>query len=59
MQYLVAGRVYSDYAAARDYADLIHKISRIIVAVEVVTDDFEEQMHNLLEPVRHPPASPK
>ena len=49
MQYLVAGRVYSDYQAAREYADLIHKISRIIVAVEAVTDDFQDQMRNLLK----------
>ena len=58
MKYLVAGRVYSDYAAARDYANLIHKISRIIVAVEAVTDDFQDQMRNLIESVKHPPASP-
>ena len=59
MKYLVAGRLYTDFRKACDYANLIHKISNIIVAVEAVTDDFEEQMHNLLEPVRHPPASPK
>ena len=59
MKYLVAGRLYSDYQPAVEYANLIAKISNIIVAVEAVTDDFEKQMHNLLEPVRHPPASPK
>ena len=58
MQYLVAGRLYQDYQKARQYADLIHKISRIIVAVEAVTDDFQEQMLNLLDTVKHPPASP-
>ena len=58
MQYLVAGRLYQSYDAAREYADLIHKISRIIVAVEAVTDDFQNQMRNLIESVKHPPASP-
>ena len=58
MQYLVAGRLYQDYQKARQYADLIHKISRIIVAVEAVTDDFQEQMHTLLKTSPHPPASP-
>ena len=58
MQYLVAGRLYQDYQKALDYANLIHKISRIIVAVEAVTDDFQDQMRNLIESVKHPPASP-
>ena len=49
MQYLVAGRLYQDYQKAVDYANLIHKISRIIVAVEAVTDDFQDQMRNLLK----------
>ena len=49
MQYLVAGRLYQSYAAAREYADFIARISRIIVAVEAVTDDFQDQMRNLLK----------
>ena len=59
MKYLVAGRLYTDFRKACDYANLIHKISNIIVAVEAVTDDFEEQMHNLLDPVRHQSGRPK
>ena len=58
MKYLVAGRLYSDYASARDYANLIHKISRIIVAVEAVTDDFQDQMRNLIDTLKHPPTNP-
>ena len=40
MKYLVAGRIYSDYKAARSYADLLHRIGGLIVAVEAVSDDF-------------------
>ena len=40
MKYLVAGRIYSDYKAACEYANLIARISNIIVAVEAVSDDF-------------------
>ena len=58
MKYLVAGRLYSEYQPAVEYANLIHKISRIIVAVEAVTDDFQEQMRVLLKTSQHPPASP-
>ena len=58
MKYLVAGRVYSDYKLAIDYANFLARISRIIVAVEAVTDDFQDQMRNLIESVKHPPASP-
>lgn len=58
MQYLVAGRLYQDYQKAVDYANLIARISRIIVAVEAVSDDFEDQMRNLLDTLKHPPASP-
>ena len=58
MKYLVAGRVYSDYKPAVDYANFIARISRIIVAVEAVSDDFEDQMRSMLDPLRHPPANP-
>ena len=40
MKYLVAGRIYSDYAAARQYADLNARIANLIVAVQAVSDDF-------------------
>ena len=40
MKYLVAGRIYSDFRKACDYANLIHKISNLIVAVEAVADDY-------------------
>ena len=40
MKYLVAGRIYSDYDAACAYAALIARISNIIVAVELVPEDF-------------------
>ena len=49
MKYLVAGRIYSDYKLAIDYANFLARISRIIFAVEAVTDDFEDQMRNLLK----------
>ena len=49
MQYLVAGRLYQSYDAAREYANFLARISRIIFAVEAVTDDFEDQMRNLLK----------
>ena len=40
MKYLVAGRIYSDYKAACEYANLIARIANLIVAVEAVHDDF-------------------
>lgn len=40
MKFLVAGRIYTDYEAARQYANLIARIANIIVAVEAVADDF-------------------
>ena len=40
MKYLVARRIYSDYKAARKYANLIARIANLIVAVEAVSDDF-------------------
>ena len=58
MQYLVAGRLYQSYDAAREYANFLARISRIIFAVEAVTDDFEEQMRSMLYTLKHPPASP-
>ena len=58
MKYLVAGRIYSDYKLAIDYANFLARISRIIFAVEAVTDDFEEQMRSMLYTLKHPPASP-
>ena len=49
MKYLVAGRIYSDYKLAIDYSNFLARISRIIFAVEAVTDDFQDQMRNLLK----------
>ena len=58
MKYLVAGRLYTDYQPAVEYANLIAKISRIIVAVEAVTDDFPDGDSVPLASYI-PPASPK
>lgn len=35
-QYLVAGKIFNDLAAACEYANYIAKVSRVIVAVEEV-----------------------
>ena len=58
MKYLVAGRLYSDYQPAVEYANLIAKISNIIVAVEAVADDFPDGDSVPLASYI-PPASPK
>ena len=58
MKYLVAGRLYTDFRKACDYANLIHKISNIIVAVEAVADDFPDGDSVPLASYI-PPASPK
>ena len=40
MKYLVAGRLYTDFRKECDYANLIARISNLIVAVEAVADDY-------------------
>ena len=40
MKYLVAGRIYTDFYPAVQYANLLHRIANLIVAVEAVADDY-------------------
>ena len=61
MKYLVAGRIYSDYNAARFYADLLHRIGGLIVAVEAIehpTPEFQSLWDKTHHTLKHPPASP-
>ena len=62
MKYLVAGRVYTNYEAARRYADWLMKVSNTIAPVEVKenpTPEFRSLWDEFDDLLKHPPASPK